>query len=283
MPKLNLNESDKSWVFTCNNYTDSTIDQIARYAENARYCVYGKEVGANGTPHLQGYITFKSERKRKSLMKHIKPIWCEPAKGNAAQNTKYTTKDENATFFGKIPVQGARNDIHSFVLTVQQTPDRIQEENLLLDHSSLVARYPRFVDRVQRHFHPPTKLTALNNSWYYGPPGTGKTVTAQELGTYYMKSSDKWFDGYASEDVIIVEDLEPKHAYFMSWFLKIWGDYSPFTAQVKGSSTLIRPKIICVTSNYSIDEMGFDEITTKAIKRRFKEKLFNTQYEYPKD
>lgn len=66
----------------------------------------------------------------------------------------------------------------------------------------------------------------------------------------------------------------------MSHLIKMMGDHDPFTAEVKNSSVFIRPKLICVTSNYSIDEMGWDKVTTAAIKRRYTETLFDEIYEF---
>ena len=84
---------------------------------------------------------------------------------------------------------------------------------------------------------------------------------------------NKWFCGYIQQDNVIVEDIGPEQGKFLQHFLKIWADHSPFTAQTKGSSMLIRPRRIIVTSNYSIEDMGYDHVTEKAILRRFSTKF----------
>lgn len=268
-------EKQRDFVFTVNNYTDADFIHLAAIAGTAEYLIYGHEIAPQtGTPHLQGYVYFKNARTASAAKKIFAPNWTEFAKGDATQNTTYCSKDGQFKVFGKCPKQGARNDIHAFVLTVQESQSKLSEATLLLEHSSMAARYPQFVDRTQRHFHPPKDLTRLDNLWCYGPPGTGKTHYACEQGTFYIKAPNKWHCGYAGEDNIIVEDIEPKHASFLSWFLKIWGDKRPYTAQTKGSSVFIRPKRIIVTSNYSIEEMCWDEVTTAAISRRFERKFF---------
>ncbi len=275
MPKVNKTRKTRAHVFTWNNWTEASIAHLAKVAEKAVYLVYGKEVGEKGTPHLQGYIYYKSPKLSRVVHKKLGCCWTEPARGTSQQNTEYCTKDGDYKIFGKEPAQGERTDLSAFVETVKESDEKLGEEVLLCDHFALVARYPQFVDRVMRHYHPPESLDGLDNLWYYGPPGTGKTTAACALDEYYIKAPNKWFCGYADEPNVIVEDIEPKHAFSISWFLKIWGDIRPFTAQVKGSSMFIRPKRIIVTSNYSPAEMGWDEVTKKAIERRFCLKKFS--------
>ena len=93
------------FVFTINNYTDEDID----YLENTdlfHYVCYGREVGENLTPHLQGYFEFKNGN-RKSLSACISALGkdgcpskphIEVAMGTAAQAIAYCEKMES---FGK--------------------------------------------------------------------------------------------------------------------------------------------------------------------------------------
>lgn len=274
MPKVSKEKAkSRNWVLTCNNYTDENVAAFDLLV--TIYKIRAYEIApTTGTPHIQGYAYFNNAVRRSSLQKKLPRFVLIQASGSPEQNQTYCKKEGKFTETGLLPKQGIRNDIHSFVLLAKSAPKRLDEGSLLEDHSQMVAKYPMFVDRVLRHYHPPKPLTQLNNWWYYGPPGTGKTTAAAALGSHYVKQPNKWFCGYAGEDALIIEDIQPNHSSFMGYNLKIWADKAPFTAQVKCSSMYIRPKQVIVTSNYTIDQMGWDEITTKAIKRRFTEKLF---------
>ncbi len=279
MPKSK--KKTRGHVFTIQNYKDSHIVQLEAAAQKAVYLVYGKEVAPEtGTPHLQGYVFYKNCRVSSSVCKKLGASWSECARGTPKQNTQYCIKEGNPTSFGVEPNQGERNDLQTFIDEVMDSDQKLDEEVLINDHTTVLARYPRFVDRVQRHYHPPKDLEVIKNFWYYGPAGTGKSYAARKHGSYYVKFPNKWFDGYADEDVVIVDDLQPSHASEMAHFLKMWGDHYPFTAEVKNSSVFIRPKTVIVTANYSIDAMGWDKVTTDAIKRRFTMVLFEDIYEF---
>lgn len=279
MPKI-CKQKSRGHVFTVQNYTDANLDKLKAGAESAVYMVFGKEVAPEtGTPHLQGYVYYKNSRVSSSVCKKIGASWSECAKGSPQQNTEYCIKDGDFIKYGVEPKKGERNDLKAFVETVVESEVKLDEEVLIMDHTNVLARYPRFVDRVQRYYHPPKALEKLNNHWFHGQPGTGKSYTARQQGTYYVKAPNKWFDGYADEDVVIVEDIEPQHARELSHMLKIIGDIEPFTAEVKGSTMFIRPKQIIVTSNYTIEEMGWDDITTRALQRRYAERNFAEVFE----
>lgn len=273
MPKVV--KRSRGWCFTINNYSAADIEAVN--AVQTRYTCYGLEEGKCGTPHIQGYLYFQSGVTFSRVKKFIPTAHLEAAKGSPAQNRTYCSKEGEFTEHGEIPQKGKRSDLSNFVLDVEKADGRISEDSLLKEYTAVVARYPNFVDWVIRHFHPPVPLTKLTNYWYYGPPGTGKTTAAGKLGPKYVKGPNKWFCGYTDQKVLVLEDFGPEHS-FMSHSLKIWADKDPFTAQTKGSSMFIRPQIVCVTSNYSIDEMGWDEVTTAAIKRRFSQKLFSEVY-----
>lgn len=82
-------------------------------------------------------------------------------------------------------------------------------------------------------------------------------------------------DEYNNQEVVIIDDWSPNHECLI-WHLKIWADRYPFNAETKGSSMLIRPKKIIITSNYAIEECFHNEQDIEAIKRRFKDTKFLT-------
>ena len=81
---------------------------------------------------------------------------------------------------------------------------------------------------------------------------------------------NKWWDGYDHEDVVVLDDFDPKHAEFLSYYLKNLG--RPLFIQCRGKRRMmrIRPKTIIVTSQYSLDACFPEKETLAAISRRFR-------------
>lgn len=83
------------WCFTFNNYTELEYQTMKKYCSVLCRCaVIGKEVGEGGTPHLQGYIEFKTKARPLSKFKFTKSIHWEKAHGSKMDNFKYCTKED---------------------------------------------------------------------------------------------------------------------------------------------------------------------------------------------
>ncbi len=95
IPQPKRSQSRK-WCFTLNNYTEDEYNSIIVYTskKNLKY-VLGKEVGENGTPHIQGYIESKSPMLFTSMKKLLPRAHWEKGKGNTEQNLNYCSKDGN--------------------------------------------------------------------------------------------------------------------------------------------------------------------------------------------
>lgn len=82
------------WVFTLNNYDDKDFKTMKKLCSVFCRCAcIGKEEGDLGTPHLQGYIEFKTKARPKSKFKFTNKIHWEKAKGTREDNYSYCTKD----------------------------------------------------------------------------------------------------------------------------------------------------------------------------------------------
>lgn len=101
--------SAKNWCFTLNNYSENDIMLIERSFEDGHfnYVVYGKEVGENGTPHLQGYVQCKKKLRMAQLKQMIGArVHLEVARGTASQASDYCKKEGNFTVFGNLVTKG---------------------------------------------------------------------------------------------------------------------------------------------------------------------------------
>lgn len=109
----------KYWCFTLNNPTDEEKGKIADVLTDAAQAVYGvvgREVGANGTPHLQGYVILPTRRR----LGYLRRVFSarghyEVARGTPQQNRDYCKKDGDSDEYGNIPLvtQGRRSDLES--------------------------------------------------------------------------------------------------------------------------------------------------------------------------
>jgi len=92
----------KNWCFTLNNYTDEDILAIEGWTElGVKGAAYGREIGKNGTPHLQGFLVMTGKvglTKMKEL--HPRAHW-EVMNGRLDQNEAYCSKQSELTVVGK--------------------------------------------------------------------------------------------------------------------------------------------------------------------------------------
>ncbi len=261
--------NSRAWCFTLNNYDE---DDVILFRElECTYIVCGREVGENGTKHLQGYIYFKNARKLGGMKNiHNKCHW-EVAKGNAEQNRVYCTKENNFFECGVQPMSQKRKgevEQERWSIAWKKAKEGKLEE---LDADIRFRYYRTCKDIARDHMEKADDLKELTNYWIWGPPGVGKSRFARkEYPNAYFKAGNKWWDGYQGEENVIIDDFELDHKC-LGHYIKIWADRYSFIAEYKGGSMHVRPKSIIITSNYSIEEVfAADQVMVQAIKRRFK-------------
>lgn len=92
----NSRNRSRGFTITLNNYNDEEYNNILEVAQrHSEKYIFGKEVGKEGTPHIQGYIYFKQPKDFNRVVKLLnnKRIHIEGAKGNPKQNYNYCSKD----------------------------------------------------------------------------------------------------------------------------------------------------------------------------------------------
>lgn len=89
----------KRWCFTLNNYTEEEICSIVPIVcDKCNIGIIAKECGESGTPHLQGYIEFKTKTRPLTHFKTKRIHW-EKCKGNRQSNIDYCSKEGNVILY----------------------------------------------------------------------------------------------------------------------------------------------------------------------------------------
>ena len=267
---MSNSERSKNWCFTINNWTEENYAQA--WALETKYIIIGKEKGESGTPHLQGFVVFpfqKTFSAVKKLLPHGAHI--EAARGTTEEASKYCEKDGDFQAKGELPKSQKRKGADE-----KERWELAKKAAIAGDIDSIPAdiyyRYYAATKAIMKdHMKEPEVNPTLDGEWHYGPSGCGKSRGVREKypGAYY-KMCNKWWDGYQLQETVIIEDIDKVHSV-LGHHLKIWGDHGGFIAETKGGATMIRPKRIIVTSNYSIQEIFNDEKTYLPLERRFKE------------
>lgn len=265
----------RAYTFTVNNYTEAEYDSVINL--DCVYLVVGKEVAATGTPHLQGYVYYKTVKSMSQVSKDIPRAHLEQAKGSAVQNREYCSKGGSFYEKGVCPMDSKKkgqveSERWELALKAYQEDrrDDIPKDILIRNLGGLknAAAYlgkRKLEDTEEKHL------------WYWGRTRTGKSRKARtENPGAYLKMCNKWWCDYANEDVVIIEDFDKKHDG-MAYYLKIWGDRFPFPAEVKGSKIDIRPRLVIVTSNYHPEQIWQDQSDIQPIMERFKCVCFNPE------
>lgn len=265
------------WCFTLNNYTPDECANLDSFECN--YMVYGREVGASGTPHLQGYFELAQSTTLRNLrnLLDVPRIHLELRKGKGHQAADYCKKDGDFVERGTPPPVPNKEDTKLRWRTVL--------DHCIAGHWSWMIENEPYLwlmneKKMRSHFKCSAALDDLDNEWIYGPTGTGKSRSARLRypDAYIKDASTQWWDGYNGEDVVIIDDFDKYHVK-MGYYLKIWSDHYAFPAQIKGGQMMARPKKLIITSNYSPSDIWDDPQTVDPILRRFK--LVHTPFAIP--
>lgn len=262
---------NRNYCFTWNNYTDASEEYLANL-DQAKYVAYSKEVApTTGTPHLQGYISFKNAKTVVQARALLPGCHVLVMIGSIRQNDVYCSKEGQLIEHGEKPMSND-NKGRAEQMRWQRARDFAKEGKLDEIDADIFVRCYSTLKRIASDYV--VKPTPLDCScyWIYGPTGTGKShVVETAFPSCYKKNMDdpKWFDGYQGEDVVYLEDVDK---YQVKWggLLKRLADRWPLLVNVKGSMLYIRPKKVIVTSNYSIEEIWSDPATVDPLLRRFR-------------
>jgi len=84
----------KYFCFTLNNWTETELKNILDLLDPKDTYIIGKEIGEQGTPHLQGFIKFFKKTRPIEKFNNKRIHW-ELCKGSEIDNVIYCSKDNN--------------------------------------------------------------------------------------------------------------------------------------------------------------------------------------------
>ena len=252
----------RTWVFTVNNYTDKDIEWVNSLECNRIVC--SKEVGQNGTPHLQGAVTFKRLYQFSQVkVLHNSAHW-EIAR--AISDFNYCKK-----FGGEIVrdesngKQGRRTDIEDVREMLESGESLVQVSKKARSmHSISFAK--AWLSINEKHLPMGTKISI---HWYYGCSGLGKTKKVLDQCQPYIPLSFKWWDGYDGQSEVLLDDLRPDWCQ-PSQLLRLLDPYRfQYRVEIKGSSRPLLATTIYITTPWHPDDFWRDtqEDTNQLMRR----------------
>ena len=275
----------RNWVFTINNFTLEDENAVIELYDNEHVyrLIAEHEHLEEGTPHIQGYVSFYDEVYRDVVVRKLGGrAYVARARGGWKQNVDYCTK-EGLIIVSKNCTDERQNSESSkvtidVVKAAQSMDPWTFEDNYPLiwfHHRSQVLNC--MMDAALRKVENWSGDLKAKNYWIWGRPGIGKSKWASshlELQWQYKKAVNKWWDGYnlVVHKLVILEDF-PSQGQRFAQHLKIWSDRYFFMAECKGASLVVEPGrfFLIITSNFPIEACFENPEDVEAIQRRFTE------------
>jgi len=248
----------RNWCFTWNNWTPPDEEFIRSLKPKVTWLVCGREIGDEGTPHLQGAIIFRDQKTFSALNKSTKKkcIWAPmicPERCSDTYCRKEMTEREGFFTFGKRPVTKKEQGKNEEDRWEQIWKDAKASNLEAIPKKDLIRNYGNFKRIAADHVVAPKSLNHLDNEWIYGPHGTGKSFPYEQLrdhrGNCFFKTHDNVWQDYRGEPIVVIDEFEPEHTHMLG-LLKQWMGKGVIEAKVLYSGGKFRPKRIIVTSQY---------------------------------
>lgn len=262
-PKKKINASapaqkHRCFVFTCNN--PNTTD-LAWPEDKIRFASWQKEVGGEGTPHLQGYVVFRSPVVYRTVIGLIKQLagnhpFVEKRKGTHEEALAYSRKEESRvegpwTFGTPPPGSGSRSDL----LSVKKAIDSGSTLEQIASTDEFFPSFCRYHRALEKYILITSKFRTQKTKVliYYGNTNIGKTRHCETTwpGAYWMfppnsPNGGLWFDHYVNQPVVVVDEF---YGWIPFHHLLRLCDSSPLLVQTKGGTVKFSASTIVFTSN----------------------------------
>ena len=248
-------QAPRNFVYTINNYDESVIEELHKdWYESGKvaYIVSSYEVGANGTPHIQGYCELTKPPIKFNALKKV-PLFVtahiEKRQGTAQQASDYCEKTEDPTYrgpcykAGEMSKQGKRNDLEEVYDAVKAGK---RQREIIEEFPVAYIKFHKGIDAMRRSLTlPRSSETPKEVIVYYGGTGLGKTRKAvSEYPEAHLQGPgmDQWWEGYDGHKVVILDEYRGQFPF--GKLLSILDRYACKVPNKGGCSELLADKII---------------------------------------
>lgn len=259
----------KAVVWTLNNpgLSDDEMEQRLRQPRMQvdAYC-FQREVGANGTEHLQGCCvaagSFGLRRWKQTIDEraHI-----EKMRGTYAESIAYCSKADtrmeghetrmwpDLADWPEEKEQGKRSDLDGCAAILQEGKGMYE---CLMAHPGTVVRYFRGLSQVQTLYRRRNRPVAreIKVYWLAGESGVGKSYAASHAFDVFFRRTSlhrQWWDGYDGEEVVVWDDLDDGQVPVAD-FLEICDGYRS-ELPYKGGFIPAAYRVVLITSNTRLE------------------------------
>lgn len=231
----------RNLCFTLNNPTlpNDEFQRLLAEIPGLRYAVWQRETGANGTPHLQGYVEFTSAKRYSALVGTcLEGSHFEPRRGSRDQARDYCRKEDSRTEgpfeYGewKSGGQGNRTDLS---LCCDAIKRGASDAEIAEEFSTEYVKFHKGFTALRQARTAPRDPTITPEVWlFYGPSGYGKSSGAISMGgdSYFNKQSGSWWDGYDNESWVVLDDFSGASMAYGDWKRTV--DRYPIRVPFKG-------------------------------------------------
>lgn len=258
----------RAWFLTINNYGADDFTSFTKLYQAGiiRYYMFQEEIGGKaGVLHIQAVVYFNDAKSMTSVKElfpraHLEEVhhWEDAVAYCSKLETRIPgTLPESE---GKCPKQGGRTDWDKFIEDVRGSEKTLEE--IAYESASLVGRYTRGCQFIMNwRFKPRTAKPVVY--WFWGPTGSGKTKKAVQVGlekgSYYIKNSTKWWDGYEQQKVVIMDEYSYSNYYAREEQMKTLTDMNQMLVETKGGMVNFSSPIIIFTSDSQPESFVTDD------------------------
>lgn len=239
-----MGDAARNYCFTYNNYPTDLEPLNLIFAEYCTYCIYGREVGESGTPHLQGYFQLKKKERIRGVIGKFPGMHLAVAKGGYQANVEYCSKEGQIFVLGVPSSSGKREGLSEAceIIRAQRPLNEVAQTCPVV-----YVKYYRGLEALS------SALAATRNFktqvyWYWGSTGTGKSrrcADAEPAG-YWKPVTNKWWNGYDGHEAVIVDDYRRDFCTFAE-LLRLFDRY-PYSVETKGGVRPFLAKRLYITT-----------------------------------